>query len=204
MRYLVYLLLVANVGYFSWNWFKPRPSPPAVHPVPVPPDVHQLVLLSERPTAVAKRLPGDALDEQHASGGAVDPGRGQHVLPGRGDAQVIDARGAVALPGLVDLHTHLREPGREDAETIESGTQAAALGGFTAVHAMANTNPVADTAGVVEQVWRLGLASGYCEVRPVGAITAGLAGGHLAELGAIMQYSTAPYGCIESTREVRR
>lgn len=101
------------------------------------------------------------------------------------DATVIDAGGAVALPGLVDLHTHLREPGREDAETVESGTQAAALGGFTAVHAMANTTPVADTAGVVEQVWRLGLAAGHCEVRPVGAITLGLAGEQLAELGAM-------------------
>ena len=68
------------------------------------------------------------------------------------DAAVVDADGLVALPGLVDLHTHLREPGREDAETVESGTLAAALGGFTAVHAMANTEPVADTAGVVEQV----------------------------------------------------
>ena len=67
-------------------------------------------------------------------------------------AQVVDAAGLVALPGLVDLHTHLREPGREDAETVETGTRAAALGGFTAVHAMANTDPVADTAGVVEQV----------------------------------------------------
>ena len=74
----------------------------------------------------------------------------------RGDATVIDAAGLIALPGLVDLHTHLREPGREDAETVETGTRAAALGGFTAVHAMANTVPVADTAGVVEQVWRLG------------------------------------------------
>ena len=69
-------------------------------------------------------------------------------------AEVVDADGLVALPGLVDLHTHLREPGREDAETVETGTQAAAVGGFTAVHAMANTDPVADTAGVVEQVWR--------------------------------------------------
>ena len=67
-------------------------------------------------------------------------------------ADVLDADGLVALPGLVDLHTHLREPGREDAETVETGTAAAALGGFTAVHAMANTDPVADTAGVVEQV----------------------------------------------------
>ncbi len=101
------------------------------------------------------------------------------------DATVLDAAGLVALPGLVDLHTHLREPGREDAETVESGTRAAALGGFTAVHAMANTDPVADTAGVVEQVWRLGRAAGYCEVRPVGAVTAGLRGVQLAELGAM-------------------
>src|ERR1700684_3207032 len=80
-------------------------------------------------------------------------------LPADG-AQVLDADGLLALPGLVDLHTHLREPGREDAETIETGTRAAALGGFTAVHAMANTDPVADTAGVVEQVWRLGREAG--------------------------------------------
>ena len=100
-------------------------------------------------------------------------------------AQVIDADGLVALPGLVDLHTHLREPGREDAETVETGTLAAAMGGFTAVHAMANTEPVADTAGVVEQVWRLGEQAGHCDVRPVGAVTVGLAGERLAELGAM-------------------
>ena len=101
------------------------------------------------------------------------------------DAQVLDADGLVALPGLVDLHTHLREPGREDAETVETGTLAAALGGFTAVHAMANTEPVADVAGVVEQVWRLGVEAGHCDVRPVGAVTVGLAGQQLAELGAM-------------------
>jgi len=100
-------------------------------------------------------------------------------------AEVVDAGGLVALPGLVDLHTHLREPGREDAETVESGTAAAALGGFTAVHAMANTDPVADTAGVVEQVWRLGREAGHCDVYPVGAVTVGLAGERLAELGAM-------------------
>jgi dihydroorotase len=102
-------------------------------------------------------------------------------------ASVIDADGLIALPGLVDLHTHLREPGREDAETVETGTRAAALGGFTAVHAMANTDPVADVAGVVEQVWRLGEEAGYCEVRPVGAVTAGLEGKRLAELGAMAE-----------------
>ena len=98
---------------------------------------------------------------------------------------VIDCEGMLVLPGFVDLHTHLREPGREDSETIETGARAAALGGFTAIHAMANTNPVADTAGVVEQVFRLGREAGWCEVRPVGAVTVGLAGERLAELRAM-------------------
>ena len=102
-----------------------------------------------------------------------------------GGDQVVDGGGAVLLPGLVDLHTHLREPGREDAETVETGTRAAALGGFTAVHAMANTDPVADTAGVVEQVWRLGREAGWCDVAPVGAVTVGLGGELMAELGTM-------------------
>ena len=106
------------------------------------------------------------------------------------DAVVVDGTGLVALPGLVDLHTHLREPGREDAETVLTGTRAAALGGFTAVHAMANTSPVADTAGVVEQVWRLGRDAGWVDVVPVGAVSVGLAGEQLAELGA-MAHSAA-------------
>lgn len=101
------------------------------------------------------------------------------------NAQVVDAAGLVALPGFVDLHTHLREPGREDAETVETGTRAAALGGFTAVHAMANSLPVADTAGVVEQVWSLGKRSGWVDVRPVGAVTVGLKGERLSEMGAM-------------------
>ncbi|GAA4185187.1 dihydroorotase [Streptosporangium oxazolinicum] len=99
--------------------------------------------------------------------------------------ETVEAEGLIALPGLVDLHTHLREPGREDAETVATGTRAAALGGYTAVHAMANTEPVADTAGVVEQVWRLGQEAGHCDVRPVGAVTVGLGGERLAELGAM-------------------
>ncbi|MGP7960974.1 dihydroorotase [Sanguibacter sp. A247] len=100
-------------------------------------------------------------------------------------ALTIDATGKVLLPGLVDLHTHLREPGREDAETVLTGTRAAALGGFTAVHAMANTTPVADTAGVVEQVARLGHDAGWVDVFPVGAVSVGLGGTQLAELGAM-------------------
>ncbi|MGI5249197.1 dihydroorotase [Actinacidiphila glaucinigra] len=100
-------------------------------------------------------------------------------------ATVVEADGKVLLPGLVDLHTHLREPGREDSETVLTGTRSAAAGGYTAVHAMANTFPVADTAGVVEQVWRLGREHGYCDVQPVGAVTVGLEGRKLAELGAM-------------------
>ena len=106
------------------------------------------------------------------------------VLDSRG-ATVIDADGLIVLPGLVDLHTHLREPGREDAETVETGSRAAALGGYTAVCAMANTDPVADTAGVVEQVWRLGRDAGLVDVQPIGAVTVGLRGEQLAELGAM-------------------
>jgi dihydroorotase len=98
---------------------------------------------------------------------------------------VVDAAGLVMLPGLVDIHTHLREPGGEDSETVLSGSKAAAAGGYTCVHAMANTNPVADTAGVVEQVWRLGKDAGYVDVRPVGAVSQGLMGEHLAELAAM-------------------
>ncbi|AVH98433.1 dihydroorotase [Streptomyces cinereoruber] len=100
-------------------------------------------------------------------------------------ATVIEADGQILLPGLVDLHTHLREPGREDSETVLTGTRAAASGGYTSVFAMANTHPVADTAGVVEQVWRLGKESGYCDVQPIGAVTVGLEGRKLAELGAM-------------------
>jgi dihydroorotase len=97
----------------------------------------------------------------------------------------IDCTGLIALPGFVDLHTHLREPGFEQSETVLTGTQSAAMGGFTAVHAMANTMPVADTAGVVEQVAGLGKEAGYADVFPVGAVTVGLEGKQLAELGAM-------------------
>jgi dihydroorotase len=106
-------------------------------------------------------------------------------------ATVIDADGLQALPGLVDLHTHLREPGFEQSETVLTGSQAAAAGGFTAVHAMANTSPVADTAGVVEQVASLGEQHGYVTVRPIGAVTIGLAGERLAEIGAMARSRAA-------------
>jgi len=98
---------------------------------------------------------------------------------------VIDTNGSRVLPGLVDLHTHLREPGREDAETVLTGSRAGAKGGFTALSAMANTSPVADTAGVVEQVYRLGQDAGYLDVFPIGAVTKGLMGESLSEIGAM-------------------
>ena len=99
------------------------------------------------------------------------------------DAEVIEADGLMALPGLVDLHTHLREPGREDAETVASGTAAAARGGFTCVHAMANTDPVTDTAEKCEHISFLGERDGLAQVVPVGAITKGLEGKELSEMG---------------------
>jgi dihydroorotase len=122
----------------------------------------------------------------------------------------IDADGLIALPGLVDLHTHLREPGREDAETIASGTRAAARGGYTAVLAMANTVPVTDTAESAEHVLALGRRDGSAEVVPVGAVSKGLAGVELAELG-LMARSAAGVRmfsddghCVADARLMRR
>ena len=108
--------------------------------------------------------------------------------PSKGvEHEVIDCAGLRVLPGFVDLHTHLREPGFEQSETVASGSRSAAAGGFTAIHAMANTFPVADTAGVVEQVARLGEDAGLVFVQPIGAVTVGLKGEQLAELGAMAQ-----------------
>ena len=103
--------------------------------------------------------------------------------------RTLDCKQAIALPGLVDLHTHLREPGKEDSETVLSGSQSATRGGFVAVSAMANTSPVADTAGVVEQVFRLGQSAGLVDVFPIGAVTKGLKGVALAEIGAMADSS---------------
>ncbi|MGE4364493.1 MAG: dihydroorotase [Mycolicibacterium sp.] len=99
------------------------------------------------------------------------------------DADSIDCEGKILLPGFVDLHTHLREPGREYAEDIETGSAAAALGGYTAVFAMANTDPVADSAVVTDHVWHRGQQVGLVDVHPVGAVTVGLDGKQLTEMG---------------------
>jgi len=105
--------------------------------------------------------------------------------PANSKAVVINATGKIVLPALVDLHTHVREPGKEDSETVLSASSAAAKGGFTALSAMPNTSPVADTAGVVEQVFRLGVEAGLCDVFPIGAVTKNLEGSELAEIGAM-------------------
>jgi dihydroorotase len=137
---------------------------------------------------------------------------GRFVDPGDAGADVdqLDADGLIALPGLVDLHTHLREPGREDAETVLSGTLAAARGGFTAVLAMANTTPVTDTAEAAEHVAALGARDGYAQVVPVGAVSKGLDGVELAELGLMARSSTRVRvfsddgHCVSDARLMRR
>lgn len=103
----------------------------------------------------------------------------------RGDAEVIDGADLVLLPGFVDLHTHLREPGGEESEDIATGSAAAALGGYTAVFAMPNTDPVADTDVLCAHVRRRGEQVGLVDVHPVGAVTVGLRGERMAELGTM-------------------
>ena len=113
----------------------------------------------------------------------VSDGRIREIGSNLQSDEVIDCTGLRLLPGFVDLHTHLREPGFEASETVLTGSQSAALGGYTAVHAMANTSPVADNAAVVEMVRNLGARAGYVEVFPIGAVTKGLEGIQMAELG---------------------
>jgi dihydroorotase len=103
------------------------------------------------------------------------------------NAETVDAAGLVIAPGLVDMHTHVREPGREDEETIASASAAAAAGGYTAIQTMPNTDPVADTASVVEKVWALGRETGLVEVVPAGALSRGLNGEKMADLGEMVK-----------------
>jgi dihydroorotase len=152
----------------------------------------------------AAPMGGAATDVLIADGRIFEIGSGLS-----GDRE-IDGTGLVLLPGLVDLHVHLREPGREDAETIESGSAAAARGGFTAVHAMANTDPVADRAEIVERVAAAGEQAGLVDVRPVGAVSRGLRGEGLAEIGnmarsraAVRLFSDDGH-CVHDARLMRR
>lgn len=117
----------------------------------------------------------------------IEDGLIQSVAPTLSDpdAAIFDATSLIVMSGLVDLHTHLREPGKEDSETVLSGSRAGVKGGYVALSAMANTSPVADNAGVVEQVYRLGKSAGLLDVFPIGAVTQGLEGKVLAEIGAM-------------------
>jgi dihydroorotase len=123
------------------------------------------------------------------------------------DATVLDCDGLVLAPGLVDLHAHLRQPGREDKETVDSGCRAAAAGGFTAVSPMANTDPVADNAAVIHEVLELARAAGTCDVFPVGAITRGLGGEEMAELGEMVDAGVRLFSddgrCVPNARVLR-
>ena len=135
---------------------------------------------------------------------------GRFLDPADADSNVneLDADGLLALPGLVDLHAHLREPGREDAETVESGTLAAARGGYTAVLAMANTTPVTDTAEAASHVAGLGFRDGHAKVVPVGAVSKGLDGVELAELGLMARAGVRLFSddghCVSDARLMRR
>ena len=122
-------------------------------------------------------------------------------------AEILDCDGLVVAPGLVDLHAHLREPGREDAETVETGSRAAALGGYTAICAMPNTDPVADTAAVILEVRNLADKAGLVDVYPAAAITKGLEGERLVEIGELAEMGvrlfTDDHECVQSAQVMR-
>lgn len=129
------------------------------------------------------------------------------AVPDGENATVVDCGGLVLAPGLVDLHTHVRQPGREDKETVETGSRAAALGGFTAISPMANTDPVADHAAVIHEVRELGARAGLVDVLPVGAITSGLEGETLAEIGEMVEAGVRMFSddgrCVPTARVLR-
>lgn len=150
----------------------------------------------------ARLVGGDAGDLLIRDGVFADP------ASAGSDVERIDADGLIALPGLVDTHCHLREPGREDAETIESGTRAAARGGYTAVLAMANVNPVTDTAEAVDHMKSIAAETASAAVHPVGAVTKGLAGEELAELGLMARSGVRMFSddgkCVHDSLVMRR
>ncbi|MEP6972573.1 MAG: dihydroorotase [Actinomycetota bacterium] len=164
--------------------------------------------MSERLLFRGGRIVDPASDLDDVLDVLVDEGR----IVGVGDvasegAIVIESQGLILAPGLVDMHTHLREPGFEQKETIETGTRAAALGGYTAVAPMANTEPVADHAGVIHEVRDLAEAAGLCDIFPVGAITKGLDGESLAEIGEMVEAGVHMFSddgrCVPSARLLR-
>jgi dihydroorotase len=127
-------------------------------------------------------------------------------LQSRG-AEVIDGRGLVVAPGFVDLHAHFREPGREDAETVETGSRASAVGGYTAVVTMPNTEPVADSAAVILEVRSLADKAGLVDVHPAASITRGLEGERITEIGELAELGvrlfTDDHACVENAQVMR-
>ncbi len=163
--------------------------------------------VSERILLKGGRVVDPAAGRDEIADVLIEDGVIASVDASRSGASVIDADGLVVAPGLVDLHTHLREPGREDKETVETGCRAAALGGFTAVSPMANTEPVADNAAVIHEVRDLGARAGLCDVFPVGAITRGLGGEEMAELGEMVEAGVRMFSddgrCLPNARILR-
>lgn len=153
-------------------------------------------------------ITGATLADGSALDFAVVDGRIAAASDAPSDAERVDAAGLVALPGLVDLHTHLREPGKEDAETVASGTRAAARGGYTAVFAMPNLTPATDTAEAAQYVAELGRRDGHCEVVPIGAVTKGRDGEELAELGLMAEHGVRVFSddgaCVHDSLIMRR
>lgn len=160
------------------------------------------------PTTKALVIGGVRLADGTRTDLAIADGRFVEVADAPADAERIDADGLLALPGLVDLHTHLREPGREDAETVGSGTRAAARGGYTAVFAMPNLTPTTDTAEAAQYVAELGRRDGSCEVVPIGAVTKGREGAELAELGLMAAQGVRVFSddgsCVHDSLIMRR
>jgi dihydroorotase len=165
--------------------------------------------MAERTLLRGARLVDPASDRDEVTDVLVEDARVSALgaSASAGSAEIIDCEGLVLAPGLVDVHTHLREPGREDKETVETGSRAAAMGGYTAITAMANTEPVADDSAVVREVIALAERAGLCFVVPVGAITRGLEGEAMAELGEMVEAGVRMFSddghCVPEARTLR-